>query len=250
MRFDESRDDIESDSRRPTGSLIALSPGILISILVHLLVLLPLAYFGAEHLLDSQVGVKDQVLDLEVFYQSLKNDPAFQNEGEEIKEVSERSPQAKALDQKNNNSTYIATDLSLQAIENEAVVQRELRSAKMALVSELVPEADDVPRVDRNAGLFASAEKEYLRALLLRVEEIKSSQPTVTDLDREHTVKIFLLIRNDGSFEDVRVHKSSGDPRVDRAGIKLIKSMKRFKPFPNKIKRELWDLAIPVTYVS
>jgi len=56
------------------------------------------------------------------------------------------------------------------------------------------------------------------------------------------------VLQRDGQLSDIRVVQSSGHPRLDAAARKTLLRVSPFRPFPAAIRRDRWQISVPVVF--
>lgn len=88
----------------------------------------------------------------------------------------------------------------------------------------------------------------YLGEFLAALSRYKH-YPQAARLRREEgKVVVALVLRSDGSIDDVRVKEASRFPLLNRAALRTVAQLDRFKPFPADIHRAEWHLSVPFKY--
>ena len=96
------------------------------------------------------------------------------------------------------------------------------------------------------------AEQSYLNALQKAI--VKHAQDTYPRRAKrrhwEGEVKISFTILPNGNIVNLKIVETSGKSILDQAALSIFqeKMQSRFKTFPETIKRETWDITVPVHY--
>ncbi len=61
-------------------------------------------------------------------------------------------------------------------------------------------------------------------------------------------VVLALLIDQDGAFRELRVRRSSGSPRLDRAALQALRRMGRADPLPPGLGQRQWAISVPLVF--
>jgi len=56
------------------------------------------------------------------------------------------------------------------------------------------------------------------------------------------------IISLNGEISQVDVGKTSGSKILDRAAVSSVRRLKRFKPIPEALKRDRWELFVTIHY--
>ena len=64
----------------------------------------------------------------------------------------------------------------------------------------------------------------------------------------EGVVKVRFLLRKDGGIEKIAIAEGSGYGVLDRAAAKTVAAIGSFKPIPETLKKESWELVVPIRY--
>ena len=100
------------------------------------------------------------------------------------------------------------------------------------------PSDSDLGAVDRTyLGEFLAAlsrNKHYPQSARLRRQQGK--------------VVVALVLHKDGTINDVHVAEPSRFPLLNRAALRTVRQLDRFKPFPADMHRASWELTVPFQY--
>jgi protein TonB len=67
-------------------------------------------------------------------------------------------------------------------------------------------------------------------------------------MGHEGTVKIAFTIQANGSIVEARVLSGSGHQRLDKAALKILKSIGRFPPIPKEVGDSTLSITLPIRY--
>lgn len=105
------------------------------------------------------------------------------------------------------------------------------------------------PGDDAAAGARNSAaERTYLSEFLAELSKHKHYPRSARLRQQQGKVVIALLLHRDGMISEVSVAENSRYPSLNRAALRSVKQMRRFKPFPETLDRTQWRLNIPFKY--
>lgn len=92
------------------------------------------------------------------------------------------------------------------------------------------------------------AERTYLSELLEALSRYKHYPQSARLRGQEGTVVVALILRRDGTIDDVHIAQPSRYPLLNRAALRTVRQLDRFKPFPSDMHRASWDLTVPFQY--
>jgi protein TonB len=90
--------------------------------------------------------------------------------------------------------------------------------------------------------------KSYLRELRNQLEHHKVYPATARRLQQEGEVRIQFTIAGDGRIYDIRLAKSSEFSALDKSALQAVQSIPFFKPIPAILKKDFWNIEIPIQY--
>jgi len=61
-------------------------------------------------------------------------------------------------------------------------------------------------------------------------------------------VVVKLSLQRDGAIEEIELEQPSRYPALNRAAVRSVRRMNRFKPFPESLNRDVWRLSVPFRY--
>ncbi|WP_456322431.1 TonB family protein [Hydrogenimonas sp.] len=88
----------------------------------------------------------------------------------------------------------------------------------------------------------------YLAELLGAIESRKFYPKIAKRRGMEGVVKVRFVLRKDGKIEKVAIAEGSGYGVLDRAALKTVASIGTFKPIPEVLKKERWEIVAPIRY--
>lgn len=88
----------------------------------------------------------------------------------------------------------------------------------------------------------------YLNSLKLEIEKHKEYPFGASWRKQTGTVGVFIVILKDGSITGIRLKSPSRYPILNEAAIKLLSKMKKFRPIPDELKMERWEIVINIEY--
>lgn len=91
-------------------------------------------------------------------------------------------------------------------------------------------------------------ERTYLAEFLAELSKHKHYPRSARVRRQQGKVVVALVLRDDGSINDVQVEEPSHYPILNRAALRSVKQLKRFKPFPEDLNRSAWHLSVPFQY--
>jgi protein TonB len=94
----------------------------------------------------------------------------------------------------------------------------------------------------------AAAEGLYLAELQRAIAKHRFYPRAARRRSREGEVTVSFVIQADGRITGIRVTKSSGSDALDRAAVRTLENLGRFRPIPAKIGRTRWALRVPINF--
>ncbi len=88
----------------------------------------------------------------------------------------------------------------------------------------------------------------YLAELLQAIESRKFYPKIAKRRGMEGVVKVRFVLQKDGRIEKIAVAEGSGYGVLDRAALKTVASIGAFKPIPEALKKERWEIVVPIRY--
>lgn len=92
------------------------------------------------------------------------------------------------------------------------------------------------------------AEQTYLADLLAALSRHKRYPRSARLRRQQGRVVVGLVLQNDGTITQVKIARPSGHSVLNRAALRSVHSLARFKPFPPDVNRQVWRLSIPFQY--
>lgn len=71
---------------------------------------------------------------------------------------------------------------------------------------------------------------------------------TARRLGQTGTVQVAFTLLADGSITNVKISDSSGNSRLDTAGLEAVKKVKKFKALPSEFKTSSLDMNVPIRF--
>ncbi len=92
------------------------------------------------------------------------------------------------------------------------------------------------------------AEKKYLTYIKKIIQDNIKYPRRARRLKKQGIVYISMVIKKDGKITKINVEKSSGSRILDKAAIKTIKNINKFNNIPEELKKNSWNIKIPMVY--
>ncbi len=96
---------------------------------------------------------------------------------------------------------------------------------------------------------FKKYKEDYKTKLRAAIDKNKKYPIAAKRLKQQGLVTISFLVLKDGEFTKIKILKSSGIKRLDKAALKAVQNTKRFKAFPKEINKESLDFDLPIQFV-
>jgi protein TonB len=93
-----------------------------------------------------------------------------------------------------------------------------------------------------------AAERTYLAEFLAALSRYKHYPQSARLRRQEGRVVVALLLAKDGTIKDVQIKEPSRFPLLNRAALRSVRELDRFKPFPAGMDRSAWQLSVPFQY--
>lgn len=101
----------------------------------------------------------------------------------------------------------------------------------------------------RIAGLsIEQIKRAYLDSLKVEIEKLKEYPFGASLRKQTGTVGVSIVILKDGSITDIRLKSPSRYPFLNKAAIKLLSKIKKFRPIPYELKMERLDVVVNIEY--
>jgi protein TonB len=91
-------------------------------------------------------------------------------------------------------------------------------------------------------------EKDYLSLVRERIVEAKQYPPEARINNVEGTTVVCFRLERDGNVSSIKVVKSSMSGLLDWEAEATIRRAEPFQPIPSSIKRESWDIRVPISF--
>lgn len=135
----------------------------------------------------------------------------------------------------------------IKVVKNK-IIRREAPIRKKRDFVDNLEKKKIVNLISKSAAPEIKAVKNSYISELRRFIESKKFYPKLASRLRHHgIVEIALTINEEGEFTDVHIHTASSYETLNQAALKLIKTIKSFKPLPKELDRKM-ALSIPLNY--
>ncbi len=94
----------------------------------------------------------------------------------------------------------------------------------------------------------AKVEGAYLADLQRAIKRYQRYPDQARSEGREGSTTLTFVLLADGSFQEVKVGRTSGDQELDRAAIEALKRLNRFRPIPLEFGRRRWPLSVSIRF--
>ena len=173
----------------------------------------------------NSISIEDEMI---VFKVVLTNQKPKKKVAEEKKVVMNK----KVLKRKKNHVKESETNIP-RNIAKEEVTQNKVKS----FLSESTLSEEDKLKAD-----------EYILELRRLIDRNKSYPKVARRLKQHGIVVISIKINKEGLFEDVSLTQKSTSSILDKAALRLVQSINRFKPLPKQYA-SLTEFKVPIKYV-
>lgn len=99
-----------------------------------------------------------------------------------------------------------------------------------------------------NGRKKAEAERTYLSEFLAELSRHKHYPRSARLRRQQGKVVVSMLLNRDGTITNISLEKGSDYPALNRAALDSVRSIDRFKPFPESLGRSEWRLSVPFKY--
>jgi len=89
---------------------------------------------------------------------------------------------------------------------------------------------------------------DYLLHVKTTIEKNKIYPKRAKKLQQEGRVILAFVIAQDGYIYHLKLKKRSGFSRLDKAALKILHKIKKFKPIPKELQKHKWSIDVPITY--
>ena len=136
----------------------------------------------------------------------------------------------------------------LPDIEDDSVASLEpeelLRVKKQSVVSRKATGRTDQSKTGGNTG----SARDYFAELMAELNRHKTYPAELKKKKKKGTVQLKFSIDKSGRVLNSSIHKSSGEPLLDRAAMQMIDAASPLPPIPESMNRERLLLVIPIEY--
>lgn len=133
---------------------------------------------------------------------------------------------------------------------------------RMNGAKQAVARTRSAPVVEKSLGQKASATKSvgahdvivaqqdlYILELRNLIEGLKSYPLASKRMREQGRAVVSFLIAKDGSISNILLKGSSGFARLDEASLAIVRTIGRFRAFPNDLKRDALSIDVPIEYI-
>ncbi len=134
-----------------------------------------------------------------------------------------------------------------QQQEPKPEVQPQLQESEPEVqpqVQECEPESQPQISQDELDTLKAS----YLQELKNVIEAQKSYPKTAKRLKQEGSVEVMFTVLKNGTITNVKLNAPSRFTRLNSAAVETLKRVSIFKPIPNELNMQSWEIVVPISY--
>ncbi len=128
-------------------------------------------------------------------------------------------------------------------------VQTPIKKALSAPATKKAPAKSAKPRpAAPSPQALRKFKNAYLAELLQAIESRKFYPKIAKRRGMEGVVKVRFVLQKEGRIEKIAVAEGSGYGVLDRAALKTVASIGAFKPIPEALKKERWEIVVPIRY--
>ncbi len=128
-------------------------------------------------------------------------------------------------------------------------------STAVPTIQETAPAQDAKPGLIPDVGAnslsgtaMADLKSIYKAELRARIDQNKFYPPAARRLNQTGTVVVAFTLQNDGTIINVRIDHTSGNNRLDSAGLEAVKKVGKFKAIPTEFGSASMDMSVPIKF--
>ncbi len=123
--------------------------------------------------------------------------------------------------------------------EKKVIIKKQVKTTKIV----------EVKKID----LLTKNEKKYIenryKAMVKKLIEKYKFYPSKSKrMKQEGIVLVKFTILKNGKFIGLCIKKANRHKRLNRASLKIFKSIEKFEKIPEKLGKNSWDMVIPIEY--
>ncbi|MEA1891652.1 MAG: TonB family protein [Campylobacterota bacterium] len=132
----------------------------------------------------------------------------------------------------------------------EAVVTKPIAQAIIEPVTPKIIKATPVKTIPAEQKPLFDADMKalFISGLYAKLEEQKHYPKMAKRRKLEGVVEVSFTLCKDGEIKDVFLHKNCSHSILDKAALKVVKSIRRYKPIPDAVSMASLNLNIPIRY--
>ena len=88
----------------------------------------------------------------------------------------------------------------------------------------------------------------YLTQLRAKIDSNKKYPKISKRLNEQGQVVVSFMVLQSGEFKNIKIIKSSGKKRLDKAALKALEETKSFKAIPQELKKSFLQISLPITF--
>lgn len=139
-------------------------------------------------------------------------------------------------------------------------IKKEVKKVSEKPISKVVKEVKTNKEVEKTKTVVSKASAQslekfkkfknsYLVELRAAIDRNKKYPTASKRLVEEGTATVAFTVLKNGQFQNIRLIKSSGKRRLDKAAVKAVSKTYKFKAFPSKIKKSFIELTVPIKFI-
>ncbi|WP_020407132.1 energy transducer TonB [Hahella ganghwensis] len=178
----------------------------------------------------------------------------------EVKQVTEPAPEPPQVVEQSKPETPQPSDTQEQPEPPEEVVAEaketpntDTAESEEQLQKESSQLASSAPGVEESVATDAPVidprlEQEYLAALHRALQKAMQYPRRAKRRRQEGVALVEFTVYREGKLEGIQLRESSGFPILDEAALDTVRSIKKFKPIPDQLAKNMLTLAIPIRF--
>ncbi|MBW2476108.1 MAG: energy transducer TonB [Deltaproteobacteria bacterium] len=124
---------------------------------------------------------------------------------------------------------------------------REMSNISESSISDTVTDDESIMGQTKEFDI-ENLENDYLQALLRELAKHKKYPDSARRRGLEGDVIVTFTVLEDGTISRTNIEKSSGWSILDRAAIRSLKRLGRFKPIPTELNRDAWAFLVTIHF--
>lgn len=182
-----------------------------------------------------------------VFKKPLKKDATREFVKKKIKKIKKKKKLIKKKVVKRKTKKKVKKQIKEKIVKKVNLDELKLEKSIAKVPTKKIKNSSNINAI-KSLKKFNKFKENYLNLLRSAIDRNKKYPRVSKRLNEQGEVIIAFRVFKSGLFKNIRVLKSSGKKRLDKAALKAVQKTGKFMVFDSSIKKSFMDITVPIKF--